>query len=356
MYTQEELFAFLPLLSQGKVFVLGDAMLDAYWSGDASRLSPEAPVPVVKMEKRQHFLGGAGNVARNISALGGHTELVALAGDDPAGKEMKALLNVSNVRHHLISQGNRPTTIKTRIFARNQQMLRLDEEVDSPLSQVEAAMLHRVLAQIAAGAQNSMAASAASAHSASPDVTGAAFTPVFLVSDYGKGFVTSALLPAILSHVPNARVLVDPKPQNKPCYKHAFLLTPNQKETAELANAPARSKAELLHAGRILQKELEAPYVLSTLGADGMALFGPEKNVLHIETAAKEVFDISGAGDTVIATLALALSCGIPLEAACLIANYAAGIVVGKIGAATASQEEIHAAIALEAPRWEVWE
>ncbi len=337
IYTQEELYGFLPLLSQGKVFVLGDAMLDAYWSGDASRLSPEAPVPVVKMEKRQHFLGGAGNVARNISALGGHAELVALAGHDNAGKEMQALLDTANVRHHLICEGGRPTTIKTRIFARNQQMLRLDEEVDSPLSTAEAAILQSILALIAANNADAQ-------------------SPVFLVSDYGKGLVDSALLPAIRRHIPHARVLVDPKPQNKACYKQAFLLTPNQKETAELANTPAHSTATLLHAGRALREELEAPYLLSTLGADGMALFGPEKGVLHIETAAKEVFDISGAGDTVIATLALALSCGIPLEAACLIANYAAGIVVGKIGAATASQEEIHAAIALEAPRWEVWE
>ncbi len=350
MYTQEELYAFLPRLRLGKVYVLGDAMLDAYWSGDASRLSPEAPVPVVKMEKKQHFLGGAGNVARNISALGGHAELVALAGDDTAGREMQKLLETANVRHHLIRAGNRPTTIKTRIFARNQQMLRLDEEVDTPLNTAETAALQAVLAQVAEDCSTG-------GHNSATGRTGEiGGIPVFLISDYGKGLVDSALLPAIRQYVPHARVLVDPKPQNKVCYQQAFLLTPNQKETAELANMPARSKAELLLAGSKLREELQAPYLLSTLGADGMALFSPLKGVLHIETAAREVFDISGAGDTVIATLALALSCGIPIEAACLIANYAAGIVVGKIGAATATQEEIHAAIKAEEPRWEFWE
>lgn len=312
-------------LSAGRVLVVGDVMMDTYLIGDAMRISPEAPVPVVRVEEIRHRLGGAGNVARNIAALKGQAVLVGFAGDDEDGRRLKTMLNEAGVEPRLV-YGKRPTTVKSRVMARNQQMIRLDRESLSPAAPEEYAALLGMLEPLL------------------PDFD------VVVVSDYGKGLVSAGLLGDIrrlgsggAHRVP--KVLVDPKPQNLSCYTKAWMLTPNAKETSESTGLPVRTRTEILAAGRRLREKLDVDHLLTTLGAEGMALFSAEGPVWHVPTMARQVFDVTGAGDTVIAVIALALAVGVPLLDACVLANYAAGIVVGKVGAATASAEELRTAM-----------
>lgn len=312
-------------LNRGRVLVVGDVMVDTYLIGDALRISPEAPVPVVRVEETRHLLGGAGNVARNIVALGGESVLVGLIGRDADGECLKSMLDNAGVVPRLVP-GARPTTVKSRVMARNQQMIRLDQESQSPATAEEYAALLAVLESLVPRYE------------------------VVVVSDYGKGLVSAGLLDDIRRLGRNSgqgelKVLVDPKPQHIQCYHKAWMLTPNAKETSESTGLPVRTRAEIMAAGRRLREELDAAHVLTTLGADGMALFSREGPIWHVPTMARQVFDVTGAGDTVIATVALALSVGFPLLDACVLANYAAGIVVGKVGAATASLEEVRAAM-----------
>ncbi len=312
-------------LRTGRVLVVGDVMVDAYLMGDALRISPEAPVPVVRVEETRHLLGGAGNVARNIAALAGQSVLVGLIGRDRDGDRLEAMLNEAGVTPRLV-RGERPTTVKSRVLARNQQMIRLDQESQSPATPEEYSALLNVLEPLV------------------PEFE------VVVVSDYGKGLVSAGILDDIRrlgrsGGCGEIKVLVDPKPQNISCYRNAWMLTPNAKETSESTGLPVHTRAEILAAGCRLREKLDAAHVLTTLGADGMALFSADGPVWHVPTMARQVFDVTGAGDTVIATAALALAVGFPLVDACVLANYAAGIVVGKVGAATASVEELRAAM-----------
>lgn len=332
----EEWHARKSLLQEARVLVIGDLMVDQYLIGDALRISPEAPVPVVKVEKTIHLLGGAGNVARNIAALGGKPALVGVVGDDAQGNSLQELLRQAGVTPRLLTSSERPTTVKTRVMARNQQMLRMDQETSHALSLQEQAGLLKILASLIAEYD------------------------IIVVSDYGKGVVTGSLLPEIFRiaecHNTAPKILVDPKPQNKAFYQGAFLLTPNAKETSEASNLPIGTRDEILRAGHTLRQALGASHVLTTLGADGMALFGSESDgVWHVPTTAQQVFDVTGAGDTVIATTALALAAGFPLLDACILANYAAGIVVGKVGASTATHDEVAAVITECPPHMERW-
>ncbi|MCH5276677.1 MAG: D-glycero-beta-D-manno-heptose-7-phosphate kinase [Desulfovibrionaceae bacterium] len=312
-------------LSRGRVLVVGDVMMDTYLIGDAVRISPEAPVPVVRVEEIRHRLGGAGNVARNMTALNGRAVLVGLIGEDEDGHRLKSMLSEAGVEPCLVC-GKRPTTVKSRVMARNQQMLRLDRECLAPATPEEyAALLKELEARV-------------------PDFD------VVVVSDYGKGLISSGLLDDIRRMGCSGgrgapKILVDPKPQNLSCYHRAWMLTPNTKETSESTGLPVRTRPEILAAGRHLREKLDAAHVLTTLGAEGMALFSAEGPVWHVPTMARQVFDVTGAGDTVIALIALALAVGVPLLDACVLANYAAGIVVGKVGAATASAEELRCAM-----------
>lgn len=327
----------LDALAGGRVLVVGDVMVDTYLVGDAQRISPEAPVPVVRIEETRHLLGGAGNVARNIAALDGHAALAGLAGKDWDGDRLDSMLRQAEVLPHLL-RGGRPTTVKSRVMARNQQMIRLDREDSSTVDSEEYKNLLAILAPLL------------------PQYD------VVVVSDYGKGLVTPALLDDIRrlgareDRPQGPHILVDPKPQHKACYHGAFLLTPNAKETSESVGMPVSGRNEVLAAGRRLREELHAEHVLTTLGADGMALFSAEGPVWHVPTMARQVFDVTGAGDTVIATVALALAVGFPLLDACVLANYAAGIVVGKVGAATASLPELRAALEKLPPQMERWD
>lgn len=330
------LTALTKTLAEGRVLILGDTMLDEYLIGDAERISPEAPIPVVRVEETRLMVGGAGNVARNIRSLGGSVRLISVCGEDDASSRLELLLLEDGVETVLVRTTDRPTTIKTRILARQQQMLRVDRESTACLA---AHAMQRVL--------NALEESLAD-------------FDVLVISDYGKGFVSSQLMDGVrrIAARKSRRplVLVDPKVPNLPLYAGVDLLTPNAKETSEGTGLPVGTTEEILRAGRALMAKLQSRRLLTTLGARGMALFISPDEVWHIPTVARKVFDVTGAGDTVIATVALALSLGIEPVEACLLANYAAGIVVGEVGAATASPERLAEAIRTlpepEVSRW----
>ena len=311
-------------LAGKRVLVVGDIMLDAYLMGDADRISPEAPVPVVRIESERYLLGGAGNVARNIAALGGVAPLAGAVGEDGSASQVRSLVNAEGIRSALIPFSGRPTTVKTRIMARRQQMLRLDQEDARPFSAAEQEAVLDVLA----------------AELADHDVV--------ILSDYNKGLVSAPFMArfrALLAGCGHpVKVLVDPKPGNAALYGGSYLLTPNTKETGECAGLPVRNREEILAAGRAILEKVGCPYLLTTLGPDGMALFsGPD--VWHVPTMAQDVFDVTGAGDTVIASVGLGLAAGLELLPACVLANYAAGLVVAQVGAAVASPQALRQVI-----------
>lgn len=324
-YSQNDLISFAEKLPGKKVLVFGDIMLDHYLHGDTSRISPEAPVPVVQVEAHRMLMGGAGNVARNIHSLGGEVSLFSVCGDDSPASILKDICGELNINARLARISGRKTTTKNRIIARHQQVLRFDEEDVSPLPQKD---LERIIEELKA---------------ALPEHN------VLILSDYGKGLISKEFMLALKSHIKNAgldiKLIVDPKTPNYPFYQDAFLITPNAKETAEATRLTVKTREEIREAGKFLLKELNLSNLLTTLGPEGMALFEGNGKIWHIPTTAKEVFDVTGAGDTVIAVVSLCLAAGIPLLASCIIANYAAGIVVGEVGASTVSQEELKAAL-----------
>jgi len=318
------------------VLVLGDVMLDHYLAGEVERISPEAPVPVLLVESERHLLGGAGNVARNIAALGGKPELISVVGDDDPGRAIGKLLAQEGIPSHLLVEAKRQTTIKTRIIARNQQLVRVDREQARPVEGHSLEGLRSILAQLAPKHR------------------------MVVVSDYGKGVVNQTVMDALRQVVqgmhPAPRVLVDPKVVNAAVYAGMDVLTPNAKEAGELAGCKAQGQDGVIRAGLAIFKRLRCKQLCITLGSGGMALFEAPGKVLHVPTVARKVFDVTGAGDTVIASLALGLASGLDLLRAGIVANYAAGIVVGQVGTAAASPEEVVAAIlAQPAPDVETW-
>ena len=302
-----------------KVLLVGDIMLDEYLEGDAERISPEAPIPIVKVSRSRLLLGGAGNVARNIVSLGGRPHMVSVCGDDSKGDILQELFKKEGIDASITTLNSRPTTLKTRVIARNQQMLRIDHEESAPLP---SKATHLLLDSI---------------RSIFDDFT------VLVVSDYGKGVVTRELMEGLFAlretskHKP--RILVDPKTPNYTLYEGAFILTPNAKETSEAVAMPVSSREEILAAGKTILAKLHSDHLLTTLGPKGMALFVSPEEVWHIPTTARTVFDVTGAGDTVMGTLALCLASGMDLLNACLLANYAAGLVVADVGASTVAPD-----------------
>lgn len=308
-----------------RVMIVGDVMLDHYTFGTVSRISPEAPVPVVEVIDEQYLLGGAGNVARNIVALGGQATMVGLIGDDRDGDVLGALLAESSVNCALVHDNQRRTTRKTRIIAQNQQIVRVDREHTAPLDESVVGALLEIIAK----------------HGQEHDIV--------IVSDYGKGVITRLIMDALRSLKglggSRPRILVDPKPQNYDLYHEVDILTPNAKEAGEGAGIACSGPEGPAKVGQALFKRLRCKDLLITLGAQGMALFeGPDK-ASQIPTFARKVFDVTGAGDTVIATLALALAAGATLLDAAVLANHAAGIVVGQVGAATPTVEGLQKAL-----------
>ncbi len=327
-YSRERLLAHLPRLRGTPVLIVGDVMLDEYFIGDAERISPEAPVPVVKISEDRLTLGGAGNVARNIRSLGGDPHLIAVCGNDDRAREVESLCRNNDISTRLISDPRRRTTTKTRIIARQQQMLRFDQEDVAPVSAA-------ILAQVIEAIKNNLAP-----------------RTVLILSDYGKGLICAGLMAELrvlqaecLAAGRNLKILVDPKTPNWELYHGVHLLTPNTKETGEGSGLPARTSEEIMAAGQALLKSLNCRHLLATLGAQGMACFAAPQLIWHIPTAARKVFDVTGAGDTVIAVLGLALAAGIPLLPSCLLANCAAGVVVGEVGAASVNLEQLKEAL-----------
>ncbi len=303
-----------------RVMILGDIILDQYIRGSVERISPEAPVPVVAMRTENFHLGGAGNVAANIHALGGTPILVGVVGNDASGErvlqEMERMkLPTGGV---LIDMG-RPTVTKTRIIAGHQQVCRVDRETVLPMT-VE------LFKKVVLFLRN---------HLAEVDA--------LLVSDYGKGIVEKKLLSAILPVAQQAGrvVTIDPKFQDFSNYRPATLLTPNRKEASAGAGVEIRDDRTLKQAGEALLQKTGAENILITLGEEGMALFQAGGSFRKIPTLSREVYDVTGAGDTVAAVMTLALCAGIDAEPAALMANHAAGVAVSRLGTATVSDEDL---------------
>lgn len=323
MTENEKLLKALPKLAGGKVLIIGDLVLDHYVLGRVERISPEAPVPVVHVSEERYILGGAGNVARNIKALGGEPVIVGVCGMDQDGDRMRRLLHEAGVTAHAVCDSDRPTIRKTRIIAQNQQVVRVDLEKTHHLSEGVNEQLFDYIRDEASDAG------------------------VIILSDYGKGLVTEEFMRrlwAVLDGLDaRPQVFVDPKTRNFELYKGVDLLTPNAKETQEGAGVEmdGADKHSVLRAGARIFRKLQNANLLVTLGPGGMALFQGPENVTHIPTAARKVFDVSGAGDTVIATLGLAVAQGLDLVTACELANVAAGIVVAEVGTASASLDDL---------------
>lgn len=303
-----------------KILVIGDLILDEFIWGNVSRISPEAPVPVVWVKNESFMPGGASNVANNINALEGKAHLVGVIGNDERAAILKGELihRGVDIEGVIMDQG-RPTTLKTRVIAHQQQVVRIDKEKIDP---VRESTLKKIVNYI---------------ERRIGEMDGV------IVEDYGKGLITSRLLDKIIPIVKAKKkiIAVDPKEENFSCYKGVTLLTPNNAEASRAVGFEIKDKNSLRRAGFELLRKLKARIVLITLGENGMVVFEPGKAPKKIETIAQEVFDVSGAGDTVVSKYTLALISGAtPIQAA-HIANCAAGVVVGKVGIAVVSQEEI---------------
>src|SRR5688572_7537716 len=302
-----------------RILVLGDMMLDEFIWGKARRISPEAPVPIVEVSRESYHLGGAGNVAANLSALGASPVPVGLVGEDYASSRLSKLFGDHGIEPSgLVSEAGRPTTVKTRIVAHNQQIVRADRENKTPLSE------ERNNALLAAFVKWLPSCAAV------------------IISDYDKGVVNRQLLTRALPVAQSAGipVLLDPKVYQADYYRPITLITPNQREAELITGISIDDARQLEVAGRQLLERFQCPYALITRGEEGMSLFSREGSH-HLPTFAREVFDVSGAGDTVIGTLALAIAAGATMEEAAILANHAAGLVVGKIGTATISRTEL---------------
>ena len=307
-----------------RVLVVGDLMLDEFIWGRVARISPEAPVPVVEVTGQSFHLGGAGNVAANLRSLGGEVVLAGVVGADAAGERVQESLRAAGVVPALaVAQGARPTTVKTRIVAHHQQMVRADREVTDDLTgALEEALLACLREHLGS-------------------------CRAVLVSDYQKGVVTPRIMKLVREGARRRRipVLVDPKVGHFARYRRVTLVTPNQLEAEQATGVPIRGEEDLVTAGQRLLTLVGCAAALITRGELGLSLFEKGRKPVHIATAAREVFDVTGAGDTVIASLALALCAGARLPEAAALANHAAGVVVGKVGTATASADEILAAL-----------
>jgi D-beta-D-heptose 7-phosphate kinase/D-beta-D-heptose 1-phosphate adenosyltransferase len=300
------------------ILIVGDVMLDEFIWGRVARISPEAPVPIVEVTSETYRLGGAANVAANIRELGGKPIPIGVLGKDETGNRVLELLKELSIESFAVARDDRPTTLKTRIIAHNQQVVRADWESRQPLSPQLNLALATAFSRYLAGAS------------------------AVIVSDYDKGVVNRELLSTILPRAEEAGVPVflDPKVHHADYYRPITIITPNQREAELLTGLAISDQGMLEEAGQKLLERFECEYALITCGEEGMALF--DRSVSHhLPTFAREVFDVTGAGDTVIATLALARAAGATMEEAAILANHAAGIAVGKIGTATVTREEL---------------
>ncbi len=321
-----DLVAAVRALRRASVLVVGDAMLDRYVYGTVKRISPEAPVPVLAVEREVAMPGGAGNVVRNLTALGAAVAFVSVVGDDQAGSDLTGLIGGQpGVEPWLLVQGGRHTTTKTRFIANGQHMLRADQEV---VQGIHPRLADRMV-KIAGDA--------------------VAATTVLVLSDYGKGVLDGTTAKRLIdaAHAAGRPVVVDPKGRDYSRYAGADLVTPNRAELAEATGMPVDTEAAILDAMRTLQQAHGFRAVLVTRSEDGMTLL-EDGRIHHFPAEAEEVHDVSGAGDTVVSTLSAGLAAGLKLPVAARLANIAAGIVVGKVGTAVAREEELLEALTPE--------
>jgi rfaE bifunctional protein kinase chain/domain len=307
------------------LLVVGDIMVDEFIWGTVSRISPEAPVPVVAVTHEDLMLGGAANVVHNVHSLGGRVLLAGLVGDDLMGKMIRELLSEQGInRGGLVEEAGRPTTVKTRIIAHSQQVVRFDRESRDPISaQSQEHLIDYIDTQW-------------------NRVDGV------IIADYGKGLIIPDLMDFIMNkkRSDGKLVAVDPKVNNFAFYTGATILTPNRFEAEAAAGREIRDEKSFMEVGNQLLERFASQAILITRGEEGMALFERDGTVTAVPTVAKEVYDVTGAGDTVISALTLALAGGSTFPEAAVLANYAAGIVVGKVGTATVTPEELKKAFA----------
>ncbi|MDR3092687.1 MAG: D-glycero-beta-D-manno-heptose-7-phosphate kinase [Endomicrobium sp.] len=318
----------LKLISSFKkqiILVVGDAMIDKFIWGKVNRISPEAPVPVVEVTRETEMLGGAANVANNITSLGGKAYIVSVIGKDITGKSLAEMLEEKGINYDcLVYDANRPTIVKTRIIAASQQLVRIDKEIKGFFDQhTESKVLtnmEKIIPQVNA----------------------------VIISDYGKGVVSPKVLKKTISLAKKHKipVTVDPKVYHFKKYKRITTMTPNEREAIDGMNAKnIRTDEDIAVLGKKILKTLNSESVLITRGEKGMTLIQPDNKITSIPTRAKEVYDVTGAGDTVISTLTLALAAKSDLLSAAEVANFAAGIVVGKLGTATTNFQELEKTI-----------
>lgn len=319
--------AILRSLRGGRVVVVGDAMLDVFVFGEVTRISPEAPVPVVRVTQETERLGGAANVALNVKSLGGKVALVGVVGGDLAGAHLARVSREHGVDARLVPLPGRATTVKTRIMAHQHQMVRTDREVTGP---IDAAVEAKLLAQVAKVLTRGAA---------------------LIVSDYQKGVVTRSFMRDLiaLARRRDVHVLIDPKVRNIGFFRGAFLVTPNQKEAEEISGIAIRTDGDAERAVHRVARIAGTAGALVTRGEEGMSLglrVGRKFSYWHVRATAREVFDVTGAGDTAIATLALALVAGALPHEAMVLSNLAAGVAVGKLGTSSVTPVEIRAVVA----------
>jgi D-beta-D-heptose 7-phosphate kinase/D-beta-D-heptose 1-phosphate adenosyltransferase len=315
--THARLLHLLESMRGRRIAVVGDAMLDVYLQGDVYRISPEAPVPVVRVRERKYALGGAANVAQNVAASGATAALVAVVGDDVAGRHLRAMLAEMGSSDGAVLTVDRPTTTKTRLVARSQQVVRFDEEEDADLEPAAVAQVTAALASVIGGSD------------------------ALVLEDYNKGVLVPAVIERAiaLARQRGIPIVVDPKYRNFFGFRGATVFKPNRRELESALGAAVR----LEDSGALPETlaRLGAEHLLLTLGERGMALVSPDGSVHQIPTTAREVYDVVGAGDTVTAYLAAALASGATALEASVVANLAAGVEVGKLGAATVTPAEI---------------
>jgi D-beta-D-heptose 7-phosphate kinase/D-beta-D-heptose 1-phosphate adenosyltransferase len=319
--------SFVARFAGRRILVLGDLMTDRYLWGRVERISPEAPVPVVSIDRETDSLGGSANVAHNLSSLGARVELLGLVGADAAGQRLCESLTERGVDASGVTvDRTRRTTVKTRVIAHPQQVVRTDEEdADDASGDAEARLIEAIERAVP-------------------------LTEAVIVSDYGKGVITRATLDAVLGAAKRARVpvCVDPKETHFFNYKGVAVLTPNVHEAGRAFGRTLRNEETLLEAGASLRERLDADALLITRGPDGMSLFSRDGSVTHLPTVAREVFDVTGAGDTVVSVYALALASGAPAETCAFLANHAAGLVIRHAGTAVTTREELIVALSAE--------
>lgn len=310
-FTQQRIDQLLTTVQSKRIAVVGDVMIDRYVWGNVSRISPEAPVPVVEVESESVRLGGAANVANNITSLGAKVFLVGVTGNDTSGKELRRMLEEQQTTSDgIITDPSRPTTVKTRVIAHSQHVVRIDSEekkdVDAEIQKKILSVLEKNIDAIDG----------------------------IIIEDYNKGMIVKDLIHKIieLARRTNTVITIDPKFNNFFEYKNVTVFKPNKKETEEVLGKKIQTEDDVLSAGTMLLEKLQAENILLTRGEKGMSLFERSGSVTHIPTRARHVADVSGAGDTVIATLTVMLAGGATIQEAATLANYAGGIVCGEVG------------------------